>query len=177
MHAITIVVGTGMHRPSTDAEKIELVGNDILKRIRVIDHIAEDSAGLTRVTSEGEEPVVFANKTFLQADFKIVTGLIEPHFMAGYSGGRKGVCPALVDLKTVQRFHGHRVMGDVRSASGILEGNPCHEESLRIARRIGIDFLVNVAINGERQVCGVYAGDMEAAHAVGVQDVEKWTAP
>jgi nickel-dependent lactate racemase len=173
---ITIVVGTGMHRASTDAEKVELVGNDILKRVRIEDHVAEDPAGLLRVTTEGEEPVVFANKTFLQADFKIVTGLIEPHFMAGYSGGRKGVCPALVDLKTVQRFHGHRVMGDMRSASGILEGNPCHAESLRIARRIGADFLVNVAINGERQVCGVYAGDMEAAHAVGVKHVERWTS-
>jgi nickel-dependent lactate racemase len=174
--AITVVVGTGMHRPSTDSEKIELVGTDLLKRVRVIDHLPEEPSELLRVTDEGESPVVSANKTFMQADFRIVTGLIEPHFMAGYSGGRKGVCPALVDLNTVQRFHGHRVMGDMRSASGVLQGNPCHEESLRIARRIGIDFLVNVAINGEREVCGVYAGDMEAAHAVGVKDVERWTS-
>jgi nickel-dependent lactate racemase len=174
--AVTIVVGTGMHRPSTAEEKVELVGPDLLQRVRVVDHIAEDDAGLVRVTAEGEEPAVWANRAFMEADFRIVTGLIEPHFMAGYSGGRKGVCPALVDLKTVQRFHGHRVMGDLKSSSGILEGNPCHEESLRIARRIGIDFLVNVAIDGQRRVCGVYAGEMEAAHAVGVRDVQRWTS-
>jgi len=171
--AVTIVVGTGMHRPSTAQEKVELVGPEVLKRVKVIDHLPEEASELVRVA---ENPAVYANKTFVEGEFRIVTGLIEPHFMAGYSGGRKGVCPALVDLKTVQRFHGHRVMGDVKSASGVLEGNPCHEESLRIAKTIGIDFLVNVAIDGQRRVCGVYAGEMEAAHAAGVRDVEKWVS-
>src|ERR1035437_10360626 len=168
---VTIIVGTGMHRPSTAAEKVELVGQGILDRCRIVDHRAEDRSTVVKVS---DNPLVSVNKIFVESDFRIVTGLIEPHFMAGYSGGRKGICPALVDLETVQRFHGHRVMGDMRSASGILEGNPCHAESLRVARLVGCDFLVNVAINGQRQVAGVYAGEMEAAHAVGAADVERW---
>ncbi len=169
---VTIIVGTGMHRASTDAERLELVGPEILRRCRVLDHRADDPAGLVRIA---DDPPVSVNKIFAEADFRIVTGLIEPHFMAGFSGGRKGLCPALVDLKTVQRFHGYATMGHANSANGILEGNPCHAESLRIARLIGVDFLVNVAINGQRQITGVYAGDMEQAHAAGVADVQRHT--
>jgi len=170
---ITIVIGTGMHRPSTPVEMVELVGEEILRRYRVVDHRADDRDLLVRVS---DEPPVSVNKIFAQADFRIVTGLIEPHFMAGYSGGRKGVCPALVDLQTVQRFHGYSVLSDARAVTGNLDGNPCHAESLRIARKVGVDFLVNVAINGERKICGVYAGDMEAAHQAGIADVQRWTS-
>ena len=138
-----------------------------------MDHRADDPDSLVRVS---DDPPVSINKIFAAADFRIVTGLIEPHFMAGYSGGRKGVCPALVDLQTVQRFHGYSILSDARAANGIVEGNPCHAESLRIARLVGIDFLVNVAINGARQLCGVYAGEMEAAHQAGIADVQRWTS-
>lgn len=169
---IVVLIGTGMHRPSTAAELEELVGQDILRRVRVIDHRADDGAALTRVS---QNPPASVNALFVQADFRIVTGLIEPHFMAGFSGGRKGVCPALVDLATVQRFHGHAILSDPRSTTGVLEGNPCHEESLRVARLVGVDFLVNVAIGGDRQLAGVYAGQMEAAHEAGVADVSRWT--
>jgi len=170
---VTIVIGTGMHRPSTEAERLELVGNDILRRCRVADHRADDAESLVRIS---EDPPVSVNRIFATADFRIVTGLIEPHFMAGYSGGRKGVCPALVDLQTVQRFHGHAILSDARASSGLIQGNPCHEESLRVARQVGVDFLLNVAINGQRKICGVYAGEMEAAHQAGVADVRRWTS-
>ena len=170
--AVVIVVGTGLHRPSTPEEKVELVGEQILKRIRVVDHLAADKSTVVKVA---DAPPVFVNKIFVESDFRIVTGLIEPHFMAGYSGGRKGICPALVDLDSVQRFHGHQVMADPHSANGILAGNPCHAESLRIAKTVGCDFLVNVAISSDRRVAGVYAGHMESAHAAGVRDVEQWT--
>ena len=170
---IMIVVGTGLHRPSTPAEKIELIGPHVLRRCPVVDHRADDPSSLVRVS---DNPPVFINKIFADADFRIVTGLIEPHFMAGYSGGRKGVCPALMDLRTVQRFHGYSILNDARSANGVIEGNPCHAESLRIARLVGIDFLFNVAINDQRKICGIYAGDMEAAHQTGIADVRNWTS-
>jgi lactate racemase len=170
---ITIIVGTGLHRPSTPEEKVELVGPEILRRINVIDHRADAPETLLRIA---DNPPVSVNKIFAEADFRSVTGLIEPHFMAGYSGGRKGICPALVDLQTIQRFHGHAIMGDPHSASGILENNPCHAESLRIARIIGADFLLNVAINDHRQITGIYAGDLEAAHAAGIADVQRGTS-
>ncbi|MFO8064829.1 MAG: nickel-dependent lactate racemase [Spirochaetia bacterium] len=170
--AVTIIVGTGMHRPSTPEEHEELLGPDIVSRYRVIDHKADDAEGLLRVS---EDPYVAVNALFAEADFKIVTGFIEPHFMAGFSGGRKGVCPALVDLQTIQRFHGYETLSDPRAKEGVLNGNPCHEVSLDVARRVGVDFLFNVAINKNKEIVGVYCGELEAAHQAGCGDVAKWT--
>jgi nickel-dependent lactate racemase len=170
--AIEIVVGTGMHRPSTEEEHRRLVGQDILSRVRVVDHRAEEAETLLTIS---EEPPVRVCRRFAEADFRIVTGYIEPHFMAGFSGGRKGVCPALVDLATIQRFHGFRTLADPRADNGLLAGNPCHEAALAVARQVGVDFLLNVAITDEREVAGIYAGDLEKAHAAGCDDVARWT--
>jgi nickel-dependent lactate racemase len=170
--AIEIVVGTGMHRPSTQEEFRQLVGDVVLSRVKLIDHRAEEADTLTTVS---EEPPVRVCRRFAEADFRIVTGYIEPHFMAGFSGGRKGVCPALVDLATIQRFHGYRTLSDPRADNGVLAGNPCHAAALAVARQVGVDFLLNVAITDEREVAGVYAGDLEQAHAAGCRDVANWT--
>lgn len=170
--AVEIVVGTGMHRPSTAEEFRQLVGDDILARVRVFDHRAEEAETLATVS---EDPPVRICRRFAEADFRIVTGYIEPHFMAGFSGGRKGVCPALVDLATIQRFHGYETLADPRADNGVLEGNPCHQAALAVARQVGVDFLLNVAITERREVAGVYAGDLEAAHAAGCRDVADWT--
>jgi len=169
---VVIIIATGMHRPSTPQEQQELLGEHLLGRCQVVDHHSDDPSGLVRVS---ETPPVSVNRRFIESEFKIVTGLIEPHFMAGFSGGRKGVCPALVDMQTVQRFHGYKVMGDAASTNGLLEGNPCHLESLRIARLAGVDFLVNVSVNHRRQLAGVYCGDMEQAHLAGTKQVGGWT--
>jgi lactate racemase len=169
---VTILVATGMHRPSTLAERQEMIGTDLLRRIRVIDHVADDLGTLVQVS---DDPPVSVNRLFVEADFRIVTGLIEPHFMAGYSGGRKGVCPGLVDLNTIKRFHGYRTLAHPRATTGVLDGNPCHEESLRVASLVGVDFLVNVSITHERRLAGVYCGDMVEAHLAGVRDVAEWT--
>lgn len=170
--AVTIIVGTGMHRPSTAAEHLELLGAEIVETYEVIDHKADDADGLVTVS---DDPYVAVNRRFAEADFRIVTGFIEPHFMAGFSGGRKGVCPALVDLRTIQRFHGFQTLSDPRAREGVLDGNPCHETALEVARAVGVDFLFNVAINDDKQIIGIYAGDLEAAHARGCGDVAAWT--
>lgn len=170
--AVEIVVGTGMHRPSTAAEHRQLVGDETLARVRVFDHRAEEADTLATIS---EQPPVRVCRRFAEADFRIVTGYIEPHFMAGFSGGRKGVCPALVDLATIQRFHGYETLADPRADNGVLEGNPCHRAALAVARQVGVDFLLNVAITESREVAGVYAGDLEAAHAAGCRDVAEWT--
>ncbi len=173
---IVIIIGTGMHRPSTDAEREILVGADILGRIEVIDHQADRPDTLVRVTdgSDGHPPASL-NARFAQADFRIVTGYIEPHFMAGFSGGRKGVCPALVDLATLQRFHGYKTLASPLADNGVLDGNPCHAESLRVAKAVGVDLLFNVAITRDRQIAGIYCGELEQAHAVGCREVGQWT--
>lgn len=169
--AVVIVVGTGMHRPSTEAEHETLVGPHILARYRIVDHRADDPDGLTRISTD---PHVAVSSEFAEADFRIVTGFIEPHFMAGFSGGRKGVCPALVDLATVQRFHGYETLASPAAREGLLEGNPCHEIASSIARTVGVDFLCNVAINREKQIVGIYCGDLFEAHERGTRDVSLW---
>jgi len=169
---IIIIVGTGMHRPSTGCELRTLVGEDVLGRVEVIDHRAGDPATLVRVC---DTPPVSICRRFAEADFRIVTGYIEPHFMAGFSGGRKGVCPALVDLETIQRFHGFDTLCDPRADNGVLDGNPCHDISLRVAKTVGVDFLFNVAIAKDRRMAGIYCGDLEQAHAIGCRQVAEWT--
>jgi len=169
---IVIIIGTGMHRPSTPAEKQALVGTDIIGRVEVIDHRADDPATLVRVS---DEPPVSVCKRFALADLRIVTGYIEAHFMAGFSGGRKGVCPALVDLQTVQRFHGYQTLSNPLADTGVLEGNPCHEIALAVARKVGVDLLFNVAITGDRRIAGIYCGDLEQAHEAGCKQVAEWT--
>lgn len=169
--AVTVLIATGMHRPSTDEERRIMLGDALLRRVRVIDHQADAAADMVRVS---DDPPVGVNRHYVDADLKIVTGLIEPHFMAGFSGGRKGVCPGLVDLATVQRFHGFAVMGDPRSVEGRLDGNPCHEEAMRVCRTVGVDFLVNVAIAHDRRPAGIYAGDWIEAHLAGCRQVARW---
>ena len=170
--AVTLVVATGMHRPSTPAELDTMLGADLQRRCRVVDHTAHDASTVTRVS---DDPPVSVNTIYVEADFKIVTGLIEPHFMAGFSGGRKGVCPGLVDLETVSRFHGYHTMADPNSVEGRLKGNPCHDIAHHFAHRVGVDFLLNVAITHDREPAGVYAGDLDAAFLAGCRDVAAWT--
>jgi nickel-dependent lactate racemase len=170
--AVTILIATGMHRPSTPAERDAMLGPDLQRRCRVVDHEADRAEQMVRVC---DDPPVSVNRIYAETKLKIVTGLIEPHFMAGYSGGRKGICPGLVDLETVQRFHGHRTMADANSVEGKLDGNPCHAEAMRVAKSVGCDFLVNVALTHDRQPAGIYAGDMVQAHLAGCRDVEDWT--
>ncbi|MEM1209354.1 MAG: nickel-dependent lactate racemase [Planctomycetota bacterium] len=171
--AVTVLIATGMHRPSTPEERDIMLGQALQQRVAVVDHEAKDVASTTRVS---DDPPVGVNSLYVEADLKIVTGLLEPHFMAGFSGGRKGVCPGIVDLDTVQRFHGVGVMGDPNSVEGRLDGNPCHEESMRVCGIVGIDFLVNVAITDEREPAGVYAGDWKQAFFAGCDDVANWTS-
>jgi len=169
---VVIIIGTGMHRPSTDSELDFILGRDILDRVEVMDHTAEKPDTLTKVS---DDPPVSVCTRFAEADFRIVTGYIEPHFMAGFSGGRKGLCPALVDLKTVQRFHGYDTLSDPCADNGILEGNPCHAIALTVAQKVGVDFLFNVAITRERAIAGIYCGDLVAAHLAGCEQVAEWT--
>jgi nickel-dependent lactate racemase len=108
----------------------------------------------------------------VKADLKITTGLIEPHLMAGYSGGRKVICPGIAALETVKVWHGPRFIEHPRADCGILDGNPVHEENTRIARMAGCDFIVNVTIDGQRRITWVGAGDMIQAWQLGVRFVE-----
>lgn len=163
---ITILIGTGMHRNSTPEEMIRLVGDEIFRSCKVVDHSAIDPDGFITV---GRNPPVRLNKVFASADFKIVTGFIEPHFMAGFSGGRKGVCPALADLNTIEEFHGYHTLSSENAREGVLDNNPCHELALSAAEKAGVDFLLNVTINKAYQLTNVFCGDLKEAHKRGCE--------
>jgi len=168
---IVIVVGNGMHRPSTPGERVEILGEAILRDFRVIDHDCEDAASLTHVGKSDTGGDVFVNSAFFAADLRIATGLVESHFMAGLSGGRKAICPGLVDKRTIEKFHSPAFLESPLAQNLILAGNPCHEESLAIARAVGVDFIVNATLDKDLRLTGLFAGHLEAAHAAASERV------
>jgi lactate racemase len=161
---ITIVIGNGMHRPSTADERVEMLGEQFLRDYLVIDHNCEDLRSLTFVGKSGTGGDVFVNSAFIRTDLRIATGLVESHFMVGLSGGRKAICPGLVDKRTIEKFHSPAFLESPCAQNLILRGNPCHEESLAIARTVGVDFIVNTTLDRDMRLTGVFAGDLEAAH-------------
>lgn len=169
---ITILIATGMHRPNEGEELVEILGPEIPRLYRVVNHHCDRDEEQVYVgrTSRGVD--VYVDRTYVEADLKVITGLIEPHFMAGYSGGRKVVCPGITSLKTVQYFHSPALLEDPRATNGVLEGNPLHEMSLEVCRLAGVDFSLNVVIDEERRITGVFAGELEAAHEAGVRFVD-----
>lgn len=170
---ILILVATGLHRPNEGAELEELVGPEVVARYRVENHHGKANAehDFLGVTPNGVP--VWLDARYVRADLKITTGLIEPHLMAGYSGGRKVICPGIAGLETVKVWHGPRFLQHPRADCGILEGNPVHEENTRIALMAGCDFIVNVCLDGQRRVTWAGAGDMIRAWEEGVRFVEK----
>jgi len=158
---IRIIIGTGTHRASTAQEKIEMLDREVAEGYLVVDHDCEDRASLVYVGKTPTGTDVFLNKNFQEADLKIVTGLTESHFMAGASGGRKAVCPALVDLRTIQKFHSPDFLESEKATNLVFEGNPCHEEALAIAKTVGVDFALTVTLDKNLRLTGIFAGHLE----------------
>ena len=168
--AVTLQVATGLHRPNTDAELDEMLGTELARSLRIVQHDARDANSHADLgQTEGGIPILI-DRFFLDSDLRILTGLIEPHLMAGFSGGRKALCPGLAAVATIRVAHGPAMI-EGAIGPGLLEGNPLHEGLLEILRRVGADFLVNVALDRDRQIAGVFCGDVEAAHARGMEFV------
>jgi nickel-dependent lactate racemase len=172
---VTIIVGTGTHRPSTAAEKIEMFGEFIVQEYNVIDHDCEALDSLTYIGKTKSGTKVFLNSIFHQADLKVATGLVETHFMTGVSGGRKAICPGLVDKRTIERFHSPLFLESPFADNLILDKNPCHEEALEVAQTVGVDFIVNVTLDKDMRMTGVFAGDLEKAHLEAYQFMKDYT--
>jgi lactate racemase len=169
----SILVATGLHRPSTAGELVQMLGEDILRSYRIVNHrarIREEQQDLGR-TPEGVP--VFIDREYCQADLKITTGFIEPHLMAGFSGGRKLIAPGCAGEETIKALHSPRFIEDPRCREGIIDGNPLHGQLLAIAQLAGHDFILNVSLDAERNITGVFAGDPLEAHAAGVAHVRK----
>ncbi|MBM3855480.1 MAG: DUF2088 domain-containing protein, partial [Verrucomicrobia bacterium] len=145
-HDITLINGTGSHRANTPAELRQMVGAEILARYRVINHDARDPTTLAPAGPTPDGRPVFFNRAYVEADRRLVLGFIEPHFMAGFSGGYKGVFPALADLEAIKHYHRAQVIGDPRSTWGRLDGNPTQAQIRANGSLLPVDFLVNVTL-------------------------------
>ena len=170
---ILILIATGLHRPNLGAELEEMLGAEIVSRYRIENHYGKRLHEHSFLGYSPRGVPVYIDRRYVEADLKITTGLIEPHLMAGYSGGRKVICPGLAALETVKFWHGPDFLEHPRADCGIVDGNPVHEEATAIARLAGCDFIVNVCIDGQRRITWVGAGDMERAWQHGVQFCEQ----
>ncbi len=169
---ILILIATGLHRPNLGDEIVELVGPEIAANYRIENHDGKDRDSHTYLGESPRGVPIWIDSRYVAADLKIATGLIEPHLMAGYSGGRKLICPGIAALETVKVWHGPDFLEHPKADSGCLDGNPVHEENTWIARKAGCDFIVNVALDSDRRVTTIVAGDMEQAFLKGVEFVE-----
>ncbi|MDR3111078.1 MAG: nickel-dependent lactate racemase [Planctomycetaceae bacterium] len=171
---ITILIATGLHRSSTPEERVEILGEDLLgRKYKVIDHNAKKlhQHEYLGVTKSGTP--IWIDRRYLEADVKVLTGLIEPHFMAGFSGGRKLICPGIAAAETICPWHSPKLLEHENARYGCLEGNPVHSEQMEIARKAGCDFIVNVVLNQERKIVAVVGGEMNRAHLKGVAIARK----
>jgi len=169
---IKIVIGTGTHLATSDNWKKEAFGEYIKKRYEIVDHDCT-SSDLSYLGNIDGVPVKI-NRKFFKADIHVITGLVEPHFMAGVSGGRKAICPGLINLETTYLFHGPEFMDNPLATNLVLEANPCHDFALKVARKVKVDFSVNVILNGEGKPIGVFAGDLNKAHLEAVKELREY---
>ena len=170
LDAITVLVATGLHRPNEGAELAELVGDAwVLANVRVENHFARDDAAHVDlgVTATRGTPIGI-DRRFADADLRIATGLVEPHFMAGWSGGRKVVAPGVAHHETIRTFHSARFMEDPLAVQCNLVGNPLHEEQLEIIRRLGDIYALNTVIDEDRDLVHVTFGEIIASHLAAV---------
>lgn len=173
---VKIIVGTGMHRASTDEEKVEMYGQEVVDQYKILDHDCENNDLLESIGTTKRGTHVYINRDFYFADLKIATGLVESHFFTGISGGRKAVCPGLVDVKTIQKFHGPYYLEDPNATNLVLEGNPCHEEALEVAQTVGVDFVINVNLDKDLRLVRVFAGDMVEANMKAFEVIKGYAA-
>ncbi|HSG05096.1 MAG TPA: nickel-dependent lactate racemase, partial [Nitrospiria bacterium] len=167
---ILILVATGLHRPNEGEELREIIGSDeVFRTIRAENHFARDREAHVDLGKTSRGIPILIDRRFVEADLKIVTGLVEPHFMAGYSGGRKLVAPGVAYQDTILNFHTAHILEHEKSANCIIEGNPLHEEQIEIVRKIGGIVALNVVIDEIRRIGFVNFGEVEASHREAVE--------
>jgi nickel-dependent lactate racemase len=175
-NAITVIVATGLHRPNLDAELEELIGDPwVLNEVEVVNHYARDDDAHALVgKTKTRGSVMRIDRRFVEADLRIVTGLVEPHFMAGYSGGRKVIAPGLAHAETITTFHNAKFMGDPLATSCNLRGNPLHEEQVELVGMVGGALALNTVIDEDRNLSFINFGEVIESHAEAVSFVSQY---
>jgi len=174
---IRILIATGTHRKMTKRELEEMIDQRIFKlRIPVIQHNWQDKKNLIFLGKTSRKTPVFLNRNYIESDIRILTGLVESHFMAGVSGGRKSICPGLAGEETVKVFHGAEFMSSPMATDLLLNNNPCHEEAVEIAKIIPPELIINITLDRYYKPTGVFIGELEKAHLKAVEKIKSYVA-
>jgi len=170
---ITLINAVGTHRPNTEDELRRMLGDAVYGRYRIVQHDPWDKHNMVRlgVTRQGHE--AWVNRAYMDASARILTGFIEPHIFAGFSGGPKAVLPGIADMDTILDNHGSSMIAHPRATWGVLDGNPIWEEMQEVAAWTNPTFLLNVTLNRDRAITGVFAGHLVAAHRAGADFVRE----
>ena len=169
---VVILVATGTHRANTRDELVAMLGADIVDRYSVVNHDSRDAAMLVSAGTTSTGVPILLNRRWLDATVRITTGFVEPHFFAGFSGGPKMVAPGLAGLDTVLALHDARHVGHAKATWAVVDGNPIHDDVREIARRTGVSFAIDVALNRDQAITRVFAGELFAEHAAACAHVK-----
>ncbi len=161
---VVILVATGTHRANTRQELERMLGSEIVGRYRVVNHDARERSSLAYAGETSKGVPIWLNREWLEADFRITTGFVEPHFFAGFSGGPKMVAPGLAGLETTMVLHDAKHIGHAKAVWGVTEGNPIHDDVREIAGLTGVHFAFDVTLNGEKELTAAFAGELFAEH-------------
>jgi len=174
---ILILVATGTHRPMRDDELRRILDPRIFElRIQILSHDCRNTKDLVSVGKTELGGEIFLNRYYVESDLKILTGLVESHFMAGVSGGRKSICPGLLSEDSIYILHSGPVLSSPKAKDLVLEGNPVHEEALKVAKMAGCDMIVNVTLDSNYNLTGVFAGSLETAHLAAFKKLQSYAA-
>ena len=172
---ITILIATGLHRATTEEEQRRMFGDAIVDHEKIAINNAFDPSQFVHVCTLPSGADFNVNRLAVECDLLVTEGFIEPHFFAGFSGGRKSILPGICSQETVNENHSYRAISSPYANTGVLEHNPVHEDMLCAARAVNVQFIFNVALNGEKKVIAAWAGDLEQAHAQGVAFIRQWS--
>ena len=172
---ITILIATGLHRPTTQEEQRRMFGDAIVDHEKIAINNAFDPSQFVDMGTLPSGAGFHVNRLVTECDLLVTEGFIEPHFFAGFSGGRKSILPGVCSEETVNENHSYKAISDPHSATGVLEHNPIHEDMVVAARRAGVQFIFNVALDAQKKIIAAWAGDLEQAHAEGVAFLRKWS--
>lgn len=170
---LIIFIATGSHRATTKEEINEIFNTEIISNTTIIIHDSEDSSNLKNLGKTSKKTPILINKEWISCDLRITTGFVEPHFFAGFSGGPKMTAPGLAGIETIMNLHDYDRINNHKSSWGIIEGNPIHEEISEISRVLKPDFSVDLTLNRENHITGIFSGDLFSEHSIACNEVRK----
>lgn len=165
---VTILIATGLHRATTEQEQRSMFGDEIVDRERILVNDAFCEEDFVHICELPSGAGLWVNRAAVDCDLLITEGFIEPHFFAGFSGGRKSILPGICNAVTVNENHSYRAISSPFATAGELDNNPIHRDMICAARAVNVRFILNVALNAEKKIIAAFSGDLEAAHEAGV---------